>query len=124
MKKAIKVGLSLVTAVTVGYVGYKVVKFFKEVADELHTSTGTNTDADTDVDTDVDTVDEDEEEEADSDYETTKELANSLSDNEKSGCGCNDSCACNNKENCRKGCIRSEEKVKEDEDEDGFVEDF
>lgn len=124
MKKAIKVGLSLVTAVTVGYVGYKVVKFFKEVADELHTSTGTNTDADTDVDTDVDTVDEDEEEEADSAYDT-KELDNSLLDNKKSECGCNDSCACNNnKENCRKGCIRSEEKVKEDEDEDGFVEDF
>ena len=63
MKKAIKVGLSLVTAVTAGYVGYKTVKFFKEVADELHTGTGANTDADTDVDT----VDEGEEE-ADSDY--------------------------------------------------------
>lgn len=114
MKKAIKVGLSLVTAVTAGYVGYKTVKFFKEVADELHTSTGTNTD--------TDTVDESEEE-TDSAYDT-KELDNSLLDNEKSECGCNDSCACNNKENCRKGCIRSEEKVKEDEDEDGFVEDF
>lgn len=112
MKKAIKVGLSLVTAVTAGYVGYKTVKFFKEVAEELHTSTGTNTD--------TDTVDEGEEV---TNYDT-KELDNSLSDNEKSGCGCNDSCACNNKENCRKGCIRSEEKVKEDEDEDGFIEDF
>lgn len=122
MKKAIKVGLSLVTAVTAGYVGYKVVKFFKEVADELHTSTGTNTDTDTDTDadTDVDTVEEGEEV---TNYDT-KELDNSLSDNEKSECGCNNSCACNNKENCIKGCIRSEEKVKEDEDEDGFIEDF
>ena len=108
MKKAIKVGLSLLTAVTAGYVGYKTVKFFKEVADELHTGTGANTDADTDVDT----VDEGEEEEADSDYCYDTGVDNSLSDSEKSECDCNDSCACNNKENCRKGCIRSVEKVK------------